>query len=368
MKKWKQYLNPIFLIYILSGAVCGFITADLMDQVEILKPFGGLAIAVLIFYFLFVFEIVIHEGGHLVAGLLSGYSFVSFRVFSWLLAKEEGKMKLKRFSLAGTAGQCLLDPPEMKNGRIPVKLYNMGGVLANLITAAAGFIGVFLAGKGTFAFDVFLIMAVLGVAYALANGIPFSTGMVNNDGFNVRYLDRNLTAMGAFYNQLKINAEQAKGVRLNDMPEEWFEMPSDENLKETMSASQAVLACNRLLERQDFEATAEQIEILLGKDTAVMGLHEALLVSDLVYCLLMLGADEEKIRKLLDKNQRKVMKSMAALPCIQRSEYAIALLLDGDKENAAKIRTRFMKMEKSYPYKAEFRSERSLLEKVEEKI
>lgn len=31
MKKWKQYLHPIFLIYILSGAVCGFITADLIE-------------------------------------------------------------------------------------------------------------------------------------------------------------------------------------------------------------------------------------------------------------------------------------------------------------------------------------------------
>lgn len=365
MKKWKQYLNPIFLIYILSGAVCGFITADLMDQVEILKPIGGLVIAVLIFYFIFVFEIVIHEGGHLVAGLLSGYVFVSFRVFSWMIAKENGKMKIKRFSLAGTAGQCLLDPPEMKNGRIPVKLYNLGGVLANLVTAVVGVIGLLLAGKGTIAFDVFLIASILGVAYALANGIPFSTGMVNNDGFNVRYLDQNLTAMGAFYNQLKINAEQSKGVRLNDMPAEWFAMPSDENLKETMSASQAVLSCNRLLESQDFEAAAEQMEALLAKDTAIMGLHEALLTSDLAYCLLILDAEQEKVRGLLDKNQRKIMKSMAALPCILRSEYAIALLLDGDQEKAAKIKERFMKMEKSYPYKAEFESERSLLEKAE---
>ena len=49
----------------------------------------------------------------------------------WL--KENGKIKFKKFSLAGTGGQCLMVPPEIVDGKIPVFLYNMGGAFMNII-------------------------------------------------------------------------------------------------------------------------------------------------------------------------------------------------------------------------------------------
>ena len=56
-------------------------------------------------------HIIIHEGGHLLFGIISGYKFVSFRIASLTLVKED-KFKFKRYSIPGTAGQCLMDPPE----------------------------------------------------------------------------------------------------------------------------------------------------------------------------------------------------------------------------------------------------------------
>ena len=57
-------------------------------------------------------QLIVHEAGHLVCGLITGYKFVSFRVFSYTLYKEDDKCKVKKFSLSGTAGQCLLSPPD----------------------------------------------------------------------------------------------------------------------------------------------------------------------------------------------------------------------------------------------------------------
>lgn len=37
-----------------------------------------------------VLGIIVHEGGHLIFGLLTGYRFVSFRVFSYTLALTDG--------------------------------------------------------------------------------------------------------------------------------------------------------------------------------------------------------------------------------------------------------------------------------------
>ena len=52
-------------------------------------------------------QIIIHEGGHLIMGLIYKFKFVSFRVFQLTLIKYQGKYKLKNFHIQGTGGQCL---------------------------------------------------------------------------------------------------------------------------------------------------------------------------------------------------------------------------------------------------------------------
>ena len=58
----------------------------------------------IIFSVLFIaigLQIVIHEAGHLLFGLVSGYRFVSFRIGSWMVYKREGKLHFGKYSLAG---------------------------------------------------------------------------------------------------------------------------------------------------------------------------------------------------------------------------------------------------------------------------
>ena len=81
-------------------------------------------------------QLIIHEAGHLVCGLISGYRFVSFRVLSYTLLKEDNKFKVKEFSLSGTAGQCLLSPPDKPVEEVPIILYELGGILFNLLLTA----------------------------------------------------------------------------------------------------------------------------------------------------------------------------------------------------------------------------------------
>ena len=50
-------------------------------------------------------QIVIHEAGHLIFGLLSGYQFCSFRILILMWIRSEGRIRLKRLSIAGTGGQ-----------------------------------------------------------------------------------------------------------------------------------------------------------------------------------------------------------------------------------------------------------------------
>ena len=59
----------------------------------------------------------------------------SFRVGSYMLVEQDGRLHLKRLSIQGTGGQCLMGPPDLVDGRIPYRLYNLGGALANTLVA-----------------------------------------------------------------------------------------------------------------------------------------------------------------------------------------------------------------------------------------
>ncbi len=75
-----------------------------------------------IMYLAIFLQIILHEAGHLLFGLLTGYRFSSFRIGSFMWILQDGKIRFKRFSLAGTGGQCLLLPPPMVDGKMPYVL------------------------------------------------------------------------------------------------------------------------------------------------------------------------------------------------------------------------------------------------------
>lgn len=130
-----KYLS--ILLFLVLGGVAGFAAAPLLRQIvppggslgHVLPPIAGmLALAALALWL----QIVLHEAGHLVFGLLTGYQFSSFRVGSLCLMKVNGRLRIRRMSLAGTAGQCLLEPPP-DSARFPVLVYLLGGSLMNLL-------------------------------------------------------------------------------------------------------------------------------------------------------------------------------------------------------------------------------------------
>ena len=132
---WQQYIAMAF--YMLIGGVCGILMANYIDGFGMERPVHeeilSLAGLLLGMYAAIFVQLIIHEAGHLVFGWLSGYQFSSFRIFSFMWVKEDGKLRLRRLSIAGTGGQCLMSPPNMADGRIPLVLYNLGGSIMNII-------------------------------------------------------------------------------------------------------------------------------------------------------------------------------------------------------------------------------------------
>ncbi|MDR3269990.1 MAG: M50 family metallopeptidase, partial [Peptococcaceae bacterium] len=83
-------------------------------KMQTILPRGISSLCILLVYFgiAVVVQLIVHEAGHRVCGLLTGYRFLSFRVFRWMIVKRDDTLQLKEFSLKGTMGQCLLVPPD----------------------------------------------------------------------------------------------------------------------------------------------------------------------------------------------------------------------------------------------------------------
>ena len=368
-KKIGQILIPV--CFVLIGAVCGILFMKYLDRPETAGTSGGgkiLAIlgALVSMCAALILQIIIHEAGHLVFGLLTGYRFISFRVYSFMWMKDNDRIRFKRLSVAGTGGQCLMAPPDLKDGKMPVQLYNYGGAIMNLIASAISGGLSLLCPAGSLFRPFLLMMLVTGIAYALMNGLPLRMSLANNDGRNAWDLARSPEAVRAFWTTMKMNELSARGVCLRDMPEEWFAVPDEEGMKNGITSSLGAVACSRLMEQGRFEEADALMERLLSHPNGIPGVLRKMLVCDRIYVELIRENRPEALEALRTKDQLKFMKSMKKYPSVLRTEYAYALLAEKDPEKAQTVMKAFEKAARTYPNPNDITIERELMETARE--
>ena len=360
---WGQWL--MVACYLLFGAFFGILMVQTMDAASLNYATDGqvllIWLALLVgLYVIFFLEIVLHEAGHLVFGLLTGYGFVSFRVGSLMLLKNEQGWRVRKFRLGGTGGQCLLDPPPIVDGKMPHVLYNLGGVIVNLIAAVVCFGCTFLCEDGTLVHALLVTAACVGLLFALTNGLPVPMEQAN-DGRNALDLGKEPEALAAFRTQLVVNKLNVNGMRLKDMPAEYFVWPGQESRSNVLIAGIAILCANRLLDGHRFgECAARLDEMLADEPEKLPGMFRKLLLNDRIYLHLLEG-ESEIAQQLMTKEQLKFMKVMNGQLPIHRTAYAYALLAEGNSANAERALEEFEKAAKNYPHEQEIASERELI-------
>ena len=377
MERKRKKKNPlgqtVFVLFsLLMGVGGGVVILEYLIAHDGLETgFSDRLPSVLLFilclYAAIFLQLILHEAGHLVFGLLSGYRFQSFRIGSFLWLREEGRLRLRRMSLAGTGGQCLMEPPELRDGKMPYALYNLGGSLMNLLTALLFFAIALCLGPGSLPGMLLKLLAVAGLGTALQNGIPLRMGMINNDGYNTLEMRRDESAIRALWVQLMANSAQARGQQLKDMPENWFWQPEEKAMHSALVAAVGYLACCRLMEQERLEEAEEQIAGLLEAETGLLDLHRGLMTCDWICCELLGENRRERVEMLLTEEQKKLMKALRKQPTVQRTEVMLALLHDRDSTRAEKILTQFEKAAKNAPYPAAVESEWVLINRAKAK-
>ena len=371
-KSVKGHLISICLFaaigVILGLFMISFVEWQLPEGISSGEKIFRLCATLVFLYVAVMIHIVLHEAGHLAFGLMSGYHFSSFRIGSHMLMKEDGKLVHRKLKIAGTGGQCLMSPPEMVDGKFPVVLYNLGGSLVNLVAIAVA-IPVFGAiDKGSIFALFFFLFIAMGAITGLSNGIPLRTNTVDNDGYNAISLSKSREAMRAFWIQMKVNEQLTKGLRVKDMPDEWFEVPSDGAMKNSMVATIGVYAANRLMDQHRFDEAEALMNHMLEIESGIVALHRNLIICDLVYLELIGQNRSDKLEILYSKELKKFIKTMKTFPSVIRTEYAYRLLNEHDLKSAAKSMAAFERIAATYPYPNDINSERELIQIVDDKV
>ncbi len=303
-------------------------------------------------------HICFHETGHLIGGLLTGYRFQSIRFGSFMIFNSANGLKLARYSLAGTAGQCIMLPPDVDDEHLPVKVYNLGGITANLIISLISFILFRVTKNNPLAASFFLISVITGIYLFFTNGVPLST--LGNDGYNTMVLSRDVKSRRAFRISLLTTGALAENRDLTDLPEDWFQWEYSDN-DTALSVSMGVTRIYWLLYRGEIREAGELAELLLDKAENLVAIHETQCWEEKIYCATMMG-DVEKAKEAM-KQQEKNIRAMGRTPSTQRTLAAYYRYALNDEEKAAKAEKTFEKLAERYPYASEINSERILMKR-----
>ena len=308
-----------------------------------------------------VFMIVTHELGHLIFGLLTGYRFISFRIFSFMLVKSEGKWAIRRMSIPGTGGQCLMAPPPKKNGKFPFVLYNLGGILfCGILSLIPMIIG--LSGQKADFRMLFFIFGFVSFVMNLFNAIPTNGKSMLNDATNLKMALASDVAKRAFWNQLEYAALNAQNISSADMPEELFFMPDKKDFSNPLVFWQVLAAVDRAEAMGEYEKAWETACFALSYVSSVAPLFKSVLQMETVYLGSILGKDPERTEEYFEQIQK--APALKAFAAFHRASYAYLLLIKRDVQSAERILPELLKKIKNAPYRAESDFEQTQLDYI----
>lgn len=212
-------------------------------------------IMLLISYYI---TIIVHELGHLVFGLITGYKFLYFRVANIALIKTK-KTEIRKHNVSGSAGQCLLIPPEKNDSYF---FMMAGGIFFNLVFGLAS-VMISVNIRVPLVMQIFLrVNGLIQILTAILNAIPRKKSWIENDGLCIKNLYKSNSARKCNMNQMIMIKELLEGKTYSEMDESLFYIEDDTNLKNDIIASTFLCNYYRDMEKGDYVNAYRKINVL----------------------------------------------------------------------------------------------------------
>lgn len=346
------------------GYVIGTIQKRMGGNISGLK-LGVMALLALAMIFLFyAINMCLHEIGHMIFGLMSGYEFNSLRFGKVMLAKENGRLRFCKYDMPGTGGQCIMTAPKMDAKKMPVVLYNLGGLFMNLFVFLIGII-VFAVVKASHVVVgmTFLILAMTSLVIMITNGLPFT--QMGTDGANTIILYKDKFAREAFRNQLEIVRYLSQNYSVREIPEELFLFDKQISMTNPLITTQAFSCFNYYFVSGKYKEAKEMALYILENTKSINQLHEKILYGEMLFITMVVDKDIEAAKKQFSLHKKELEKA-AGFISIQRVLYAYYTLVEPSEKKASQYARLFENSAKNYPYAKDVAIEKEQFDMVAE--
>ena len=176
----------------------------------------------LLFLLYFYGSILIHELGHLVGALASGFKLNFLTVMRFVLIQEQGGLRLRLMRKMSAGGLTSTVPMSHHHLRQKLMILVAGGPIASFLLFLIGLILLPFTDlvSQNLLFHILFLFAGLNLYLAITNSLPLKIGFYTTDGYILSALARNTMDGQRFLALYEYLAEIAQGVRPRDLADE----------------------------------------------------------------------------------------------------------------------------------------------------
>ncbi len=240
-----------------------------------------------------LFNAIVHELGHLIAGKSNKFVFSSMVIWFFKWARVNKKIQFSFVMLGDEAGYTEMIPQSEEN--IEKRFVNMtrGGLIGSIIVTILSIPSLFINTLSLWGFVLWSSLLPIGIYYVFGTLLPLSTGGVLNDGGILYHFKKGTDNSKVMANLLKIQANLYNGKTPSEIDEKlYFDIPQlpEDNLNFALILNARY---NYYLDKKDYENAKKTTDRLLSLEDYLPKLYLWVFKTDALYNACTFDFNEE---------------------------------------------------------------------------
>lgn len=251
-----------------------------------------------------------HEVGHLIAGKINGFAFLSMTIWFFKWSVERGKITFGFAMFGDEAGYTEMVAKSTDDLAKRLNKMTIGGLVATAIPMLLGIVPFFFAGKlPLFAFCLFAMFLPIGIYTFFGNALPMSSGGAGNDGKVLYGLRKDDDDTKVVLSMLAVQSELFNGKTPAEIEEKYyFDVPqlAEDNLNFAMLLSARY---DYYLDKKDYENAKKINDRLISISDYLPKFYLNIVKINALYGACTFAKDEDaaddlmaELEKYLDKH------------------------------------------------------------------
>ena len=334
MKGKSKLLKILFYTFfylnlIISMIMTFSIWSVYIDNDQILNVIFLLLVTVFSFFIsYYIIDIILHELGHLILGILFDWKIYSFNIFGLAIERKNKKYRTFKQPTNGLAGYVEMVP---KNEKQNIVLPMLGGIIVNSILSII-FIIVMLSTKNPFIICISVSFIFSNLLNAIVNAIPFTpTSVTKTDMYQLIEMKESIkNNTFKYYIKFTELYNVYKRKQIKDIDDSYFLL--NINDKSSYVNMLHLTYIDKLVSLGRFNEALKRINESLESNTFDEN-SKINLSFEKLFCMTMTKDDKDKINELYNSNRIKENeKELEYVMAIELYAYHKIISKDSSKE------------------------------------